>query len=214
MSQGGTLCWNGGQTGVCALAARARIRRSWRLRVSRGQMPQSKHGPCKNPHFPMQASPCAARAPNRPRASRCGLLAINFTGYPSAGGSKLPRNRMWAPRYTGTTGPGGARIPEPLSRQVHNRQHIITLALEATYISDELRSALPLASHREACAFFLGGGPGGLAARACKSPHPTTEIPHFTGAVIILIGTRLGRVGAIVPRRRPFFPPRRPTRNP
>lgn len=64
------------------LQREGRIRRSWRLRGLVGKCPQSNHGPCKNPHFPKQASPWEARAPNRCPASCSSLLAINFTGYP------------------------------------------------------------------------------------------------------------------------------------
>lgn len=50
-------------------------------------------------------------------------------------------------------------------------------------------------------------------ARACPSLYPTTEIPHFTGAVLFFDRDEIEAWG-IAPRWRPFFPPWRPTQNP
>lgn len=93
------------------------------------------------------------------------------------------------PRFTGTMGSCGARIPEPLSRQIHNRQHLISLALEATYISDELRSAHPLVSWSRGVWIFLGSK--GRCAGVPIALSDNREIPHFTGAMLFSIGTRL-----------------------
>lgn len=110
-----------------------------------GKCPNLSMVPCKNPHFPKQASPCEASPPIavRPVAAAYWRLIsqdihsrwIEATEEPQSG-----------PSLHGHDGSCGARIPEPLSRQIHNRQHIITLALEATYISEQLRSAHPLVS--------------------------------------------------------------------
>lgn len=146
-SQGGTLCWNGA-TGVSlhtttekrvGLGGLGGSVVSWENAPNLTMALARTHTSQSRPHRGRQGPPIAVR----PVAAANWRLILQdiHSRWIEAG-----EEPQVGPRYTGTMGSCGARIPEPLSRQIHNRQHIISLALQATYISDEVRSVHPLVS--------------------------------------------------------------------
>lgn len=173
------------------------------------EMPQSKHGPSKThtsqsrPHRVRQGPPMAVR----PVAAAYWRLIlqdihrwwIEATEEPQVG-----------PSLHGRDGSCGARIPEPLSRQIHNRQHTITLALEATYISKD-PSLCP--SSRLSTAKRMDFLESKCIAWACRhmnrQPKYHRILPEPRSCDKDEIWA-LGHSSAVAP----LFPPCRPTQNP